>query len=146
MLTSYGGTAISYDAIGNPTNWRNANYLTWKARELQSLSVTGGPSVSFEYNSDGIRTKKTVGGSVIHNYILDGSNIIRETVTGGGNSYTLYYLYDTSGSVQGFIYNNSYYYFQNNLQGDVVRILDYSGNVVVEYTYDAWGNHGIEGC
>ena len=139
MLTSYGGTAISYDAIGNPTNWRNANYLTWKARELQSLSVTGGPSVSFEYNSDGIRTKKTVGGSVIHNYILDGSNIIRETVTGGGNSYTLYYLYDTSGSVQGFIYNNSYYYFQKNLQGDVVRILDYSGNVVVEYTYDAWG-------
>ena len=68
LLTNYNGTAISYDAIGNPTNWRNANALTWKARELQSLSVTGGPSVAFEYNSDGIRTKKAVGDSKIHNY------------------------------------------------------------------------------
>ena len=140
MLTSYGGTAISYDAIGNPTNWINANNLTWKARELQSLNVTGGPSVAFEYNSDGIRTKKTVGGSVIHNYTLDGTKIIRETVTNNGAAfYDFYYLYDETGSVQGFIYNNNYYYYQKNLQGDVIRILNYSGNVVVEYTYDAWG-------
>ena len=140
LLTSYGGTSISYDAIGNPTNWMNANNLTWEARELQSLTVTGGPSVAFEYNSDGIRTKKTVGGSVIHNYTLDGTKIIRETVTNNGAAfYDFYYLYDESGSVQGFIYNNSYYYFQKNLQGDVIRILNSSGTVVVEYTYDAWG-------
>jgi RHS repeat-associated protein len=117
----------------------NANNLTWKARELQSLTVTGGPSVAFEYNSNGIRTQKTVGGSIIHDYVLDGTKIISETVTGAGNNYTLYYLYDTSGSVQGFIYNTSYYYFQKNLQGDVIRILNSSGTVVVEYTYDAWG-------
>ncbi|MBR5285489.1 MAG: RHS repeat-associated core domain-containing protein [Clostridia bacterium] len=140
LLTSYGGTSISYDAIGNPTNWMNANNLTWEARELQSLSVTGGPSVSFEYNFDGIRTKKTVGGSVIHNYTLDGTKIIRETVTNNGAAfYDFYYLYDESGSVIGFIYNNNYYYYQKNLQGDVIRILNYSGNVVVEYTFDAWG-------
>ena len=58
-----------------------------------------------------------------HDYVLDGTNIIRETVTGGGTTYTLYYLYDESGSVQGFIYNNNYYYYQKNLQGDVIRIL-----------------------
>jgi hypothetical protein len=107
----------------------NANNLTWEARELKSLSVTGGPSVAFEYNSNGIRTQKTVGGSIIHDYVLDGTKIISETVTGDGNNYTLYYLYDTSGSVQGFIYNNSYYYFQKNLQGDVIRILDSLGAV-----------------
>ena len=73
-----------------------------------------------------------------HDYVLDGTNIIRETVTGGGTTYTLHYLYDETGSVVGFIYNNNYYY-QKNLQGDVIRILNYSGNVVVEYTYDAWG-------
>ena len=44
-----------------------------------------------------------------------------------------------SGNVVGLHYNNKPYYFQKNLQGDVIRILDYSGNVVVEYTYDAWG-------
>ncbi len=36
-------------------------------------------------------------------------------------------------------YNNAPYYFQKNLQRDVVRIINSSGNIVVEYTYDAWG-------
>ena len=49
------------------------------------------------------------------------------------------YLYDESGSIQGFIYNNQHYYFQKNLQGDVIRILNNYGEVVTEYTYDAWG-------
>jgi len=49
------------------------------------------------------------------------------------------YLYDESGSIQGFIYNNQHYYFQKNLQGDVIRILNNYGDVVTEYTYDAWG-------
>ena len=66
-------------------------------------------------------------------------SIIRESVT-GPTAYTLDYLYDSSGRVQGFIYNDTYYYFQKNLQGDVVRILNSSGEVVTEYTYDAWGN------
>lgn len=78
---------------------------------------------------------------LVHQYTLDGSKIIRETVTNNGTaSYDLYYLYDKSGSVTGFIYNNTYYYFQKNLQGDVIRILDSLGAVVTEYTYDAWGN------
>lgn len=32
------------------------------------------------------------------------------------------------------------YYFQRNLQGNVVAILDTDGTPMVEYTYDAWGN------
>ena len=35
--------------------------------------------------------------------------------------------------------NGTIYYYVTNLQGDVVAILDSSGNEVVEYTYDAWG-------
>jgi len=34
---------------------------------------------------------------------------------------------------------NAYFYI-TNLQGDVVGILNSSGQVVVQYTYDAWGN------
>ena len=33
-----------------------------------------------------------------------------------------------------------YYYFEKNLQGDIVTIYDIYGSVVVKYTYDAWGN------
>ena len=38
------------------------------------------------------------------------------------------------------INDGSQYYFVKNLQGDVVQIRSIYGTVVVEYTYDAWGN------
>ena len=142
-LTAYNGTAITYDAIGNPTKWRNAVSLTWEGRELQRADLAVNVYVNYAYNSDGIRTSKSYtnalsGETRNHTYVLDGTRILSEKVI-GSLSYTLYYLYDESGDVQGFIYNNAYYYYQKNLQGDVVRILNSTGNIVVEYTYDAWG-------
>ena len=115
--------------------------MTWEGRELQAATVTAGPRAVYEYNSNGIRTKKTLAGTVKYDYVVDGSRILSETVTHSsmGTTYTLYYLYDETGSVQGFIYNNQHYYFQKNLQGDVIRILNNYGEVVTEYTYDAWG-------
>ena len=144
LLTNFNGTAINYDAIGNPTKWRNSSSMSWDARRLTNQRMNNSDWLTYTYNADGIRTQKYFFNDVemygtTHDYVLDGTNIIRETVTGDGNNYTLYYLYDTSGSVQGFIYNNNYYYYQKNLQGDVIRILNSSGTVVVEYTYDAWG-------
>ena len=38
------------------------------------------------------------------------------------------------------INDGSQYYFVKNLHGDVVQICSIYGTVVVEYTYDAWGN------
>ena len=54
-------------------------------------------------------------------------------------SNVTYYLYDENGSVIGFEYNNTPYYYLKNIQGDVVSIVDNSGVVVVKYTYNAWG-------
>ncbi len=150
MLTRFGynGTTVNYDAIGNPTNWRNSSVMSWSARELASQTLSDGTTLTYTYNSSGIRTRKVYNDSAnstsyIHNYLLDGTKILNETVAivaiGGGTIYDLHYVYDESGNVVGLHYNNQPYYFQKNLQGDVIRILDYSGNVVVEYTYDAWG-------
>ena len=79
---------------------------------------------------------------ITHDYVLDGTKILSETVTDAayGNSYTLYYVYDANGSITGLHYNGTPYYFQKNIQGDVLRICNAGGAVVVEYTYDAWGN------
>ena len=112
MLTNYNGTAITYDAIGNPTKWRNAVSLTWEGRELQRADLAVNVYVDYTYNSDGIRTSKSYtnalsGETRNHTYVLDGTRILSEKVT-GSTSYTLYYLYDESGNVQGFIYNNAY--------------------------------------
>ena len=147
MLTSYNGTTISYDAIGNPANWRNGiTNLTWNGRELNSF-VKGSYTHSFEYNADGIRTQKTnwyTGSSMaeIYHYVLDGTKIVSEYTTTSSSSTpsnVKYYFYDAAGSIAGFEYNGTTYYFQKNLQGDIIRICNISGNTVVEYTYDAWG-------
>ena len=47
--------------------------------------------------------------------------------------------YDASGSPMAVTYDGVTYYYATNLQGDIVAILDDSGNAVVEYTYNAWG-------
>ena len=31
------------------------------------------------------------------------------------------------------------YYYVRNLQGDVTKVIDGNGNVVVQYVYDSWG-------
>ena len=54
-------------------------------------------------------------------------------------SNTLIPIYDNEDSVCGIIYNDEPYYFQKNLQGDIVGIVDKDAKVVAKYSYDAWG-------
>ena len=132
LLTAFNGQSITYDAIGNPLSYRGMT-LSWEGgRRLASVSKEG-LSASYVYNTDGIRTQKTVNG-VTTNYYLDGNSILRQ-VTGND---VLEFFYDTNG-VLGFYYNNTPYYYLKNLQGDIVGILDANGTQVVSYTYDAWG-------
>ncbi len=47
---------------------------------------------------------------------------------------------DPNGQPMTIGFNGSEHFFLYNAQGDVVAIANYSGEIVVEYTYDAWGN------
>ena len=49
------------------------------------------------------------------------------------------FFYDSTGKRVGFANGTMLFYYLYNLQGDVIAILDTSGNVVARYTYDAWG-------
>ena len=150
LLTNYNGTAISYDSIGNPTNWICIAALYWDGRELDSITMATNHMVDYTYNSDGIRTKKyeyNGNGQYLydHNYVLDGSKILKETILyssafNGKSTITLEYYYDESG-IASFRYNGTVYHYIKNLQGDVIGIVNSNnGGIVVEYTYDAWGN------
>ena len=104
--------------------------LTWKkGRQLKSFDGN-----TYTYNANGIRTSKTVDG-VRHDFVLDDAKILRETWDGN----TLVPLYDNEDSVCGIIYNEEPYYFQKNLQGDIIGIVDKDSTVVARYSYDAWG-------
>ena len=156
LVTEADGSYITYDAIGNPVTIGQTS-LTWRGRQLTNYSLSSTKNVSYYYNADGIRTSKTfVDGSTTtrHEYTLNGSQIVKETVfTGNTESYTLVYLYDEYGSPIGFRYRTpSYsanvfdgYFFEKNIQGDVIGIWNQNGTKVVNYTYDAWGNVTVSG-
>ena len=135
---------FSYDAIGNPIVC-NGYLMTWDGRRLMTANGSGN-EITYAYNSDGLRTRKTVNG-VDHIYTLEGSRIVTEAW--GDN--LLIYLYDESGAPIGMQYRNTTYakdrfdtfYFEKNLQGDVVAVYNSMGDPVVYYSYDAWGNQTI---
>ena len=138
-LISFGGDNISYDEYGRTSNYRGKNILYY-GHSFQQISRFG--NASFTYYEDGMRRTKTVGG-VTHYYTYDGINLIKEEW--GDN--ILLFLYDTSGSPVGMQYRNSTYasgvwdtyYYEKNLQGDIVAVYNSSGTKLVTYTYDAWG-------
>ena len=76
-------------------------------------------------------------------YILDGTKVVAQYQTSTSSitpSNVIYFYYDESGSPTGLKYNGNIYFFQKNLQGDIIRILNTQGSIVATYTYDAWGN------
>ena len=152
-LTQVGSIVYQYDAIGNPTTY-NGYTLEWNGRKLMEMSMNGGQFLyTFAYNAEGIRTVKT-NGSTIHHYTLNGSQIVTETWTTKSSSgaetpnHFLVYLYDENGAPIGLQYRNKSdaknvfytYYFEKNLQGDIVAIYTENGTKIGSYTYDAWGN------
>ncbi len=150
-LTAYDGVTITYDNIGNPEIYYtgSASYtMTWtQGRHLATMSGNG-QILSFTYNADGIRSSKTVNG-VTHYYHLAGTQILSEEWTDANEvQHLIIYHYDSNGQPVGMSYRNSTDYegtydsflFVKNLQGDIIKVLDDEGNLLVSYTYDAWGN------
>lgn len=145
VLTSYNGTEITYDGSGNPLQYRDDFQFTWtNGRQLKTI-VHGDDIIEYFYNEDGVRIKKVVNGNETK-YHIDGHKIIGETTNGD----TIWYLYNMDKSeesndelnqeVIGFQLGNDTYYFNKNIYGDVIEIVDENGAVVTSYEYDAWGN------
>jgi RHS repeat-associated protein len=79
----------------------------------------------------------------IHQYIYAGGKLLRETISDGTTTKTLDFNYDNVGLPYSLIYNNgtatTTYYYITNLQGDVMYLVDSSGNEVSAYDYDPYG-------
>ena len=92
-----------------------------------------GSTLTFTYDADGNRTSKTVNGTTTTYTYADG-RVTHET----NGTDTIHYRYDTNGTLLSMNLNGTEYYYLYNGQRDVIGLYDASGNVVVEYTYDAW--------
>jgi len=142
LLTEYDCTEYHYDNMGNRSWDDNWEYEWQKGRQLYSL-FGGDEYWHFSYNSDGMRIGRyNSEDDTEYTYYYNGSLLRVMTVDGN----KLYFVYDASGTPIEVSYTPAgsttvgFYYFVTNLQGDVIAILNSSGAVVVEYTYDAWGN------
>ncbi len=143
QLTSYDGHTITYDALGNPLTYYNgASYtFTWSGRRMTS-ATKGGLTYTFTYNDEGLRTSKTVNGVTTY-YYYEGTLLVAEQ----SELKTIVYLYDSIGAPIGFRYRTpSYaedvwddYYYEKNMQGDIVRVYNSDGVSLVSYVYTAWG-------
>lgn len=64
------------------------------------------------------------------------------------DNHLVLYLYDADGSPIGMQYRNTTYaegvfdtyWFEKNLQGDVVAVYNQAGTKLISYTYNAWGS------
>ena len=86
-----------------------------------------------------MRLKKTVNGTA-YDYCYNG-NLLTHMSTSGWYAHI---RYSAEGMPVHIQYKNGSnaadeYYYMFNAQGDVVGLLDGTGKLVVEYTYDAWG-------
>ena len=132
-LTAVNGSAIRYDAIGNPLSDGTWTYTWQNGRQLQKMQKSG-VTAEFVYNADGLRVQKTVNG-LATKYTLHGKNVVH--MTSGADE--LHFFYDAQNRPAVVVYNGTAYAYVKSLQGDIVAILDENGNTVVSYGYDAWG-------
>ena len=134
-MTKYNGTAITYDAMGNPLSYRDSMRFTWEnGRRLSCINSSSG-NIAFRYNADGMRVQKE-NENYITNYYYDSSNNLTGLCIGGS---TLFFYYDEKGSITAFSNNDIMYYYVKNMQGDIVKVVKEDGTVAANYVYDAWG-------
>ncbi len=134
-LQKYDGINILYDESGNPVKYYNGWELSWNSGRMLESITDGENVISYNYNKDGIRMKKTVNGMETE-YLLDENNKMMGEKCGED---TIWYLYDSENEISGFEWNGEEYYYVKNGEGDVEGIADKDGTVRCMYDYDIWG-------
>lgn len=135
-LTRFGMDSFTYDNYGNPLTYGDKT-LTWTRGTLLSSVTEGNNTISLDYDGFKQRIRKTVN-SVITTYNYIDNRLLVEN----RNNQTIKYYYSHAGII-GFSLNGTIYYYEKNIQQDVIAIRDSSNQIVAKYIYDAWGNHKV---
>lgn len=109
LLTEFNGHTITYDASGNPETYYDGSTMQWDNGQQLTLIRKNSPRpsviITFNYDADGIRTKKSVTRSTTnktHNYITQNGKVMRDIITGRNGKIAittkvLDFIYDESG-------------------------------------------------
>jgi RHS repeat-associated protein len=134
-----GTTTYSYDDSGNPSNIEvsgNQYAYEYEGRRLIGVNFGTTLNTTYAYNNQGIRVYKSTDNHE-YEYILDGDLVVIEIID---ETDYIYYTYDVNNTLISMCYNGVEYYYLSDTQGNIIGLMNQSGDIVVEYKYDAWGN------
>jgi RHS repeat-associated protein len=141
QYSSVGGTNLTYDTRGNLTgdgvwtfSYDHENHLI--------LASKNGTTASYTYDGLGRRISKTVNGTTTR-YVYSGSNLIEER--GGSGMVLATYVYE--GGVDRPVKvakSGNVYCFQRDVLGNVIALVNASGQIAEQYTFDVFGQPTIK--
>ena len=155
LLRRYGSTLINYQGmypINEVVNGVVTKTYDWFGSKLSS--IVSDKTYEFSYNARGLRERKLVKTStrseqeIDYFYDLNGRLIVetRYQYTSTGlkvKMCDIIYMYDATGLLYGFRYNNVDYYYDRDVLGNINHIILANGQVVATYKYDAYGSHHV---
>jgi len=131
QLIKFGDNAFNYDRMGRPKSIEG-NLCNW---DHYGMLIAFGDN-HYTYNLNGIRDSKND-----IRFALSGNKILAEITQDGQIKIKYEYMME---KLIGFEYNNSKYFYERNIQGDILKIYrEEDVSLVAEYVYDAWGNHEV---
>ena len=143
-IVSYNNQSITTSETGNITQIGTKEFK-WTRGNLLSQVNNSNKNTYYSYDASGVRINKTTNENGItksHEYQCEGTRILKEKITKNEQTQILEYIY-LANQIVGFKYQGNYYFFQKNLQGDIIKIYDINNTLVAHYKYDAWGNHTV---
>lgn len=132
------GTVIDYvtynykSNVFNPDSYHKNNHkhpLQWEGSKL-----IGHGQSTYTYDEAGIRIKKEAPTGDI-TYITENNKVVRSI----RNDVALTYHYDSNDRLVGFRRHDKEYFYDRDITGNILSIIDSHGNNMVNYAYTAYG-------
>ncbi|WP_260447876.1 RHS repeat-associated core domain-containing protein, partial [Listeria rocourtiae] len=135
------GDKLTYDTNGNRLSDGTYTYTWDTADQLTAITKKGEtiPFATYQYDDDNRRVEKTVHGQTTK-YYYDGDSIDVLYETDGAGTVQRQYVYSDSNVRMAMKVGAKTVFYHYNAHGDVVALTNEAGDMVAEYSYDAWGN------
>ena len=145
---SGGGNSLNYvyDANGNQIRITGTadgtsvnKVFAYTPSGMMSSYTSGTDTQVNRYNGDGQRVSKTEGSDVTNYFYQDGSVLYTTDSQGNVKAFNLLNVSDILGTLRINGNNVSSYFYTEDMRGSTVNVIDNSGNTVLSYWYDDFG-------
>ncbi|MDD3144653.1 MAG: M15 family metallopeptidase [Candidatus Gracilibacteria bacterium] len=145
LVTTNENTSFVYDNNGNLKNNGTFEFSYDYKNRLTKVETSSGIIAQYSYDVLNRRYLKETENERVE-YIYSNENTLQEITTDETTNITTTKNYINGSGLDDLIAyeeNNDIYYFHKNHLGSVEGISDSSGNIVVSYEYDSFGNFEI---